>query len=114
MASSAARRRANPCNAQKSATGTKIHEGKSPSHSNGRKHGLRAQVLLAPDERAAITRRITAWMAEAQPTDEAQRVLVTRAAIAAVRLERCVEIELAIIAQNVRQAERTWLAKRRK
>ncbi|MBX6315904.1 MAG: hypothetical protein IRY99_23775, partial [Isosphaeraceae bacterium] len=111
MATSKARRTANRHSAQTS-TGSETPT-KAKSHQGGRKHGLPAEVVLAPDERAAIARRITAWMAEVRPTDEAQRVLVTRAAIAAVRLERCVEIELATIAQNVRQAERTWLAKRR-
>ncbi len=90
------------------ATGPKTVAGKAKSRANAVKHGLRCQVVEPPDQREKITDRVAEWTDAMKPTDPVQRWLVSRAATASVRLDRCVERENLALEENTAKAERAW------
>ncbi|HEV3164101.1 MAG TPA: hypothetical protein VGZ22_08720 [Isosphaeraceae bacterium] len=108
------RRLANQRNALKS-TGPKTVEGKAKSRQNSLKHGLTgAGVVQSENDRRAIKERVAAWNAKFAPIDSTEACLVARAATASIRLERCVDAELADLASRRRRASQRWEARQRK
>ena len=95
------------------ATGPKTVAGKAKSRANAVKHGLRCQVVEPPHQREKIADRVAEWTDAMKPTDPVQRWLVTRAATASVRLDRCVERENLALEENTAAAERTFFRRRR-
>ncbi len=67
---------------------------------------MRCQIVEPPDQREKIAARVTEWTDALKPTDAIQRWLVTRAATASVRLDRCVERENLALEANTAIAER--------
>jgi len=99
---------ANRRNAQRS-TGPRTPEGKARSRCNGLKHGLTgAGIVLAGEDGPAVEERVDAWAAELRPDGQVEGWLVSRAAIASVRLDRCVRRESAVISRAVDKAAATW------
>ena len=95
---------ANRANAKKS-TGPKTAEGKAKSSLNALKHGLRAELLILPNEDPEILQTVVdGWIDALQPADAAEAALVERAAMADWRLKRCVRAERARLAARVRHA----------
>jgi len=99
---------ANRANALKS-TGPRTPEGKARSRCNGLKHGLTGKgIVLAGEDGPAVEERVNAWAAELRPEGEVEGWLVSHAAIASVRLDRCVRRESAEIAKAVDRAAAAW------
>jgi len=99
---------ANRRNAQRS-TGPRTPEGKARSRCNGLKHGLTgAGIVLAGEDGPAVEERVNAWAAELRPDGQVEGWLVSRAAIASVRLDRCVRRESAEISRAVDKAAANW------
>src|SRR5580704_8869920 len=107
-------RLANQQNACKSTGPTSI-EGKKRSRRNALKHGLTGsgKVLSRSDDRK-LRKTLKAWRAHLQPIDVLEDCLVARAALAKVRLERCVEHDLAAVARRKHRATKRWDVRRRK
>ena len=96
---------ANRRNATRS-TGPRTKAGKARSRLNRLKHGLRAQVLVLPDEDpAAFQGRLDAWTAELDPRTEVERRLVADIVHASWRLDRCHRAEIEALTERVLQAE---------
>ena len=96
---------ANRRNATRS-TGPRTKAGKARSRLNGLKNGLRAQVLVLPDEDpAAFQGRLDAWTAELDPRTEVERRLVADIVHASWRLDRCHRAEIEALTERVLQAE---------
>ena len=104
MATSEARRLSNKANSAKS-TGPSSPSGKLISRENSYKHGLTATVVIPEREAAEVERRFIAFCEELQPSGEVGISLARHAATMAVRMERCVEHETAVLTDRVRQAE---------
>src|SRR6476660_4598654 len=93
------KRLANQRNAQKS-TGPKTEEGKSICRRNALKHGLTGSGIVLP--RAAEARlqtKLQAMRENLVPINELEEILVQRVALAAVRMETCVQKESAELAR---------------
>ena len=104
MPASEAQIRANQANALKS-TGPKTAEGKERSRANALKHGLTGDgVVMHAADAAEVERKTAAFEASFRPDDEAGRVLVRRAAVCAVRMERAVVQETAALNARVLKA----------
>jgi hypothetical protein len=99
---------ANQANAQKS-TGPKTPEGKENSKRNALKHGMAGggKVLKHADDRK-LKKTLEAWRERLQPIDVFEEHLVARAALASVRMERCVKKDLADVARRRRRARKRW------
>lgn len=95
--------------------GPKTPEGKFRSAQNALKHGLRATVLLPDDLAARAAQRRDAMIAEFRPASAYQSFLIDQAALATARIERCQEIERALIQRKAEAAETPtgWLAEAR-
>jgi hypothetical protein len=105
MPTSEAKIEANRQNSAKS-TGPKTVEGKEKSRQNAYKHGLTGAGVVMPDEDAVeVERRLVAFRKELQPSGEIGEALVRRAAFLSVRLDQCMEHDMASQADRVRQAE---------
>jgi hypothetical protein len=104
MATSEAKIRANQQNARLS-TGPKTTEGKEISRQNALKHGLTGDGIVIPAEDAdEVERRFIAFRNELQPSGEVGLTLIRRAALLAVRMEKCAERDLAAIEERVVEA----------
>ena len=104
MSCSPARLEANRRNALRS-SGPKTAEGKANSRRNALKHGLAGEGIALPNEDAAeVERRFASFEAELDPRGDFARVLVQRAALLSVRMERCVRHEAASLSEKVRHA----------
>ncbi len=104
MPTSEARIKANRENAARS-TGPRTPEGKERSRANALKHGLTGEgVVLTPEVAGEVERKTTAFEASFRPDDEAGRVLIRRAAVCAVRMERAVVQETAALSLRVEKA----------
>jgi hypothetical protein len=101
-------RLANQQNALKS-TGPKTAEGKENSKRNALKHGMAGsgKVLKHGDDRK-LQKTLEAWRERLQPIDVFEEHLVARAALASVRMERCVKKDLAEVARRRRRARKRW------
>jgi len=105
---SQARIDANRRNAMRS-TGPRTAEGKARSRLNGLTHGFRSDQLLLPTEDgAAFQDLLDTWMDDWRPNSAARRDLVERAAVAAWRLRRCVQIETARLSGRLVAALAEW------
>src|SRR5690606_24506251 len=62
--------------------GPQTPEAKERVRQNALKHGLRAEVLVAEEDREAISRKIETWTEELAPVGDVERTLVQRAAAA--------------------------------
>ena len=94
---------ANRQNAAKS-SGPKTEEGKAISRQNGLKHGLAGEGIVIPaEDQAEVAARADRFRRELKPADSIAQALVIRLAVMAVRMERCVEYETAVIAGKVRE-----------
>ena len=103
MPCSAAQLAANRANAMKS-TGPRSDEGKERSRANAYKHGLTgAGVVLSSEDAEALDSRLDALMADIKPADESARLLVHRAALHSVRMDRLARQEAG--ATNARVAK---------
>jgi hypothetical protein len=79
------------------------------SRGNALKHGLSgAGVVMLPEDRETYERRRAAWAEELGVVGDARTYLVDRAALASVRLDRCVTIEAARLGDRARDAERAF------
>src|SRR5438045_3331508 len=93
-------RLANQRNAQKS-TGPRTPEGKAKSRANGLKHGLTgAGIVLKKSDARALQERVAVWNDKFVPIDPFEAYFVHRAALASVRLERCVDTEMTDLARR--------------
>jgi hypothetical protein len=106
--SSERQRQANQQNARKS-TGPKTNEGKQNSRRNALKHGLSGSgtVLTRSDDRI-YRKTLNAWREHLQPIDVLEDCLVARAALAKVRLRRCLKKDLADLSRRKRRATKRW------
>ena len=103
MPCSAAQLAANRANAMKS-TGPKSDEGKERSRANAYKHGLTgAGVVLSSEDAEALDRRLDALMGDLKPADERARLLIHRAALHSIRMDRLARQEAG--ATNARVAK---------
>jgi hypothetical protein len=106
MMCSPARLAANQANSKRS-TGPRTPEGKAISRGNALKHGLTGQGIALPTEdAAAVARRFDELETDLRPSNALSRILVQRMAMLAVRLDRCVEHESALMGEKVRHARR--------
>ena len=110
MPASAARIIANQKNAALS-TGPKTPEGKEKSRANSLKHGLTGGGVVMPEGDAVeVDRRTVAFSAELNVTGEIGAVLVRRAAINSVRMERAADQQTVTMTQKIRQVEADFVA----
>jgi len=108
MPASEARIQANRANARRS-SGPKTAEGKARSRANALKHGMAGSgVVLPEDDRARWEHRAAAWAQELDAEDESGRFLAGRAALASVRLDRCVRAETAVLEERRALALEKW------
>ncbi len=99
---------ANRANAAKS-TGPKTTQGKARSRANALKHGMAGSgVVLPAEDRARWEDRADAWAEELGALDDLGRFLAGRAALASVRLDRCVRAETAAVQNRRAQALTQW------
>jgi hypothetical protein len=91
---SQARIEANRKNSLKS-TGPRTDQGKSISSQNAVTHGLRCETVEPEGQRALIDARLVEWAADLRPDGVAQEWMVRRAVAASVRLDLCLEAEVA-------------------
>ncbi|HWE38615.1 MAG TPA: hypothetical protein VG406_18745 [Isosphaeraceae bacterium] len=93
----------------KLARGPKTIEGKQIARGNALKHGLSgAGVVLLPEDRETYERRRAEW-AEGLGVESGERQYhLDRAVMASVRLDRCVTIESARLADRASEAERLF------
>jgi hypothetical protein len=97
------------------ARGPRTPEGKRNSRINALKHGLTgAGVVMLPEDRETYERRRADWAEELGVVEDARTYLVDRAALASVRLDRCVTIESARLADRAHEAERTFDRRQRR
>jgi hypothetical protein len=98
----------NKINAQKS-TGPRSEAGKERARRNALKHGLTATQLILPDEKPeAIDALAQALNESMNPQNAAEDLCVQQAAVAALRMERIVAAEAAIVSDQVRHAQTQW------
>jgi hypothetical protein len=91
------------------ARGPRTIQGRLNSRGNSLKHGLTgAGVVMLPEDRETYEHRRAAWAEELGVVEDARTYLVDRAALASVRLDRCVTIESARLADRADEAERTF------
>src|SRR5206468_11769557 len=84
---------ANRRNAQKS-TGPRTPEGKAVCRQNALKHGLTGNgVVVHPEDRERLKTRLAEWTRDLEPQDAIEAWLVHRAALASVRVDRCIAQE---------------------
>ncbi len=96
---------ANRLNAARS-TGPKSLEGKARSRINAYKHGLTGAGIALPREDAEeVQGRFEALEAELRPGSVLARILVQRAALFSIRLERCARHETVALSEKIRNAE---------
>jgi len=108
MPASEARIQANRANAARS-TGPKTAEGKARSRANALKHGMAGSGVVLPEEdRARWEERADSWAEELGAVDKLGRFLAGRAALASVRLDRCVRAETAVLEERRRIALDRW------
>jgi hypothetical protein len=107
-------RLANQQNAQKS-TGPKTAEGKEKARRNALQHGMTGAgtVLMRSDDRR-LRRELKAWREHLQPIDVLEDALVMRAALANVRMRRCVKHDLAGLSRRKRRALKRWDARQQR
>ena len=97
---------ANRANAQKSC-GPNSAEGKARSRQNALKHGLSGSGIVVPEEdRGRFEGRLDRWAEEVGAEGDLERYLVSRAALASVRLDRCSRFEVASLDRQRRRARR--------
>lgn len=88
---------ANRRNAVKS-TGPRTEEGKARSRVNAARHGLAGAGIALPEgDRDKYARRLGKWSEQLGPRDDVEAYLVQSAALASVRLDRCMNGELALV-----------------
>ncbi len=106
--------KANQQNAQRS-TGPKTEEGKQQSARNSLKHGLTGQALIQPEGEEAdlLQLRVHEWTASFKPQTPDETWLVTAAAIATARIDRCVRYESATIDERIQKLPETFAAKQK-
>jgi hypothetical protein len=105
MPTGEARIRSNQNNAQMS-TDPRTEAGKMRSRSNAVKHGLTGEGIALPAEDAAeVDRLARSFEAELKPSGDVGRTLVRRMALAAVRMDRSADQELASLTERVRQVD---------
>ena len=110
MPASEAQIAANRANALRS-KGPVTPEGKQRSRANALKHGLTGEGVVLPNEDVAeVERRLVAFEDELNPSGEVGKVLVRRAALMSVRMDRCVSQETAALSERVRQADAEFVA----
>ena len=113
MPCSPARLTANRANALRS-TGPKTEEGKARSRANAYKHGLTgAGVVLPTEDAEQVAGRFAGLMEEMAPTTLMGGILVKRAAMLSVRLDRCYEQEAANLSARVLSAESDLVDRRK-
>lgn len=93
--------------------GPRSPEGRAKSRMNALKYGLRAKVLIPEDLADAILRHEEAFGQELRPETPYQGWLVSQAALAAAKLDRCQEMRLADLCRVAEQAEEGWDLDRR-
>ena len=110
MPASEARILANRRNAALS-TGPKTPEGKEASRANSLKHGLTGKGIVMPEGDAAeVERRADAYWVETNATGEIGALLVRRAAIHSVRMERAADQQSVAMTRRIRQVEADFVA----
>ncbi len=110
MPTSEARILANQANAARS-TGPKTVEGKEISRRNSLKHGMTgAGVVLSEADAAEVAYRTVCFADELGAVGEVGRVLVRRAALHSVRMERGEEQQTAALTLRIRQVEADFVA----
>lgn len=108
MPTSEKQKLANQRNAQKS-TGPKTEAGKATCRANALKHGLTGAGVVQPKSaKKQIAERVAQWRERLAPIDPVEHCLVARAALASVRVERCVRQELADLKRRKRRAQTRW------
>jgi len=113
MPCSPARLAANRANARKS-TGPKTEAGKARSRENAYKHGLTGEGVVLPTEDAGrVAGRFVGLMEEFAPGTLMGGILVKRAAMLSVRLDRCYEQEAANLSARVLSAGSDLVDKRK-
>ena len=95
-------------NARKS-TGPKTAEGKERTRQNALKHGLCAEQLVLPIEKAEdLQNQFDEWVEQYQPVGIAEFALVEEIVKNQLRLSRCAGRETAVLDLQVRAAYRGW------
>ena len=99
---------ANRQNAQKS-TGPKSEAGKEKSRQNSLKHGLTGAGIVQPEgtEADLLQLRVTSWTNHLKPQTPTEEWLITSAAVASARIDRCVRYETAAIDHRLRHLPAT-------
>ena len=103
---------ANRANARKS-TGPRTEQGKARSRANSLKHGMAGAGIVLPEEdRERWEFRAETWAEEMGAVTDMDRFLAGRAAMASVRLDRCVREETASLVDVRARALARWQAER--
>jgi hypothetical protein len=99
---------ANRRNALKS-TGPRTVAGKARAARNALKHGLAGETdILPPEDMQLYKERLHGWKTDARPEGDIEAYLVATAALASVRVDRCIRNEFAVIARKRKRAVNNW------
>src|SRR5579864_290660 len=83
-----------PPETEQTHTGPRTSEGKARSRCNALKHGLSGMgSVLPPDDHELFQERMLEWTAEEMPKGPIETYLLSAAALASVRMDRCARNE---------------------
>jgi hypothetical protein len=98
---------ANRLNALKS-TGPKTEAGKARSRRNGLRHGLASLVLVPDEDQATYDAAMARWKREAGPDNVVEEMLIRRAAVGSVQIDRIEKARQQTRQKAARDAVEQW------